>query len=112
MNTTYPAPVEELSSQMVAYWVNYVNFLNPNGDISSPISQAVAGRLGMASWPLYGGGSGNMLQLHGGNLTIIQASTLRVLVPLDLLLCSNVDGHDLLSTPFHRTTSGQARSTT
>ncbi|KAG9011486.1 hypothetical protein FRB94_008317 [Tulasnella sp. JGI-2019a] len=72
MNTTFPAPVEELSSQMVAYWVNYVNFLNPNGNISSPISQAVAKQLNLTSWPLYGGGSGNMLQLQGGNLTVVQ----------------------------------------
>ncbi|KAG9011492.1 hypothetical protein FRB94_008323 [Tulasnella sp. JGI-2019a] len=72
MNTAYLAPMEELSSQMVAYWVNYVNFLNPNGNISSPTSQAVAKQLNLTSWPLYGGGIGNMLQLHGGNLTAIQ----------------------------------------
>ncbi|KAG9007980.1 hypothetical protein FRB94_008305 [Tulasnella sp. JGI-2019a] len=72
MNTTFPVPLEELSNQMVAYWVNYVNFLNPNGNISSPISQAVTTQLNLTNWPLYGGGSRNMLQLQGGDLTIVQ----------------------------------------
>lgn len=75
-SSAYPPTAVQLSTQMVAYWLNFINYLDPNGD-GGIVSQTVAKTLNLTQWPEYsagaaGRGGANMLQLHGGNVTVIQ----------------------------------------
>jgi len=70
------SPLSQLSQQMGAYWLNFVNYLDPNGNSANPASAVVQQRLNLTTWPTYStstnGGNQNMLRLQANNLTIFQ----------------------------------------